>query len=98
MNNKTDRQNRREAVTADIIERVRSAIRDELLFAPASLTDKDRESIEDEILTHSRMVVDALSTDEMKSEGALLSHIAKARWDTNRLIRNKSGAVGQKHR
>jgi hypothetical protein len=39
--------------------------------------------------------MDALSFDEMQSEGALLSHIANARFETNRLIwdrRPPSGA------
>ncbi len=88
MNNKTDSQSRRDTLTADIIEQVRNAIHEELLFAPQSLTDDGREAIEDDILTQSRIVVDALSTEEMTSEGALLSHIANARWDTTRLIRD----------
>ena len=80
MNNKTDSQSRRDTLTADIIEQVRNAIHEELLFAPQSLTDDGREAIEDDILTQSRIVVDALSTEEMTSEGALLSYIASARW------------------
>ena len=74
---------------ADIIERVQSAIRDELMFAPSSLTDEDRAAIEDQLLSHTRLIVDALSTEEMNSEGALLSHIANARWDATRLIRER---------
>ena len=88
MNNKTDSQSRRDTLTADIIEQVRNAIHEELLFAPQSLTDDGREAIEDDILTQSRIVVDALSTEEMTSEGALRSHITNARWDTTRLIRD----------
>jgi hypothetical protein len=88
MNKTTDRQSRRDTLTAGIIEQVRNAIQEELAFAPQSLTDQSREEIENEVLTHSRMVVDALSTEEMTSEGALLSHIANARCDTVRYMRD----------
>jgi hypothetical protein len=36
---------------------------------------EDLEAIEDIVLAHTRLVMDALSVDEMQSECALLSHI-----------------------
>jgi hypothetical protein len=50
---------------------------------------EDLESIEETVLAHTRLVVDALGYEEMQSEGALLSHIANARVETNRLIRDR---------
>jgi hypothetical protein len=44
------------------------------------------EAIEDIVLAHTRLVMGALSFDEMQSEGALLGHIANVRLETNRLI------------
>ena len=84
--NNTDRRNRRKTLTADVIERVQSAIQEELEAAPQSLTEERREAIEEQVLAHTRLLLDALSVDEMLSEGALFSHIANARFDVSRLI------------
>jgi hypothetical protein len=89
MINIAERQRRRQEVTDDIVERVRNAVQEELANAPKSLEREDLESIEEHVLDHTRLVVDALSFEEMQSEGALLSHIANARCDTNRLMRER---------
>lgn len=81
-----DRQRRRQEMTDDIIERVREAVQEELTDATAGFSREQLEEIEKEIMSHTQQVVDALGFDEMQSEGALLSHIANARWDTGRLL------------
>jgi hypothetical protein len=90
MNNATtDRQQRREQMTTDIIQQVRNAVQEELAGAPESFSFDELEQIEQMVLSHTQQVVDALSVDEMGSEGALLAHIANARTDANRLIRDR---------
>lgn len=84
-----NRQSRRKEITDDIIEQVRDAVREELADAPASFTREQLEEIEESVLAHSRLIMDALSFDEMQSGGALLSHIANARYETNRLMRER---------
>jgi hypothetical protein len=86
-NSPTDRLRQREQLTADVIDRVRQAIQEELAGAPQAINADDQEEINRTILDHTRRVVEALSIDEMGSEGALLSHIANARTETNRRIR-----------
>ena len=81
-----DRQRHRDQLTADILQQVRNAVQDELAGAPESITLDELGQIEQTVMAHTQHVVDALSIDEMQSEGALLSHIASARTDTNRLI------------
>ena len=91
MNFKTtiERQCLRQELTDDIIEQVREAVREELADAPATLRPVDLEAIEDSVLAQTQLVVDALSFEEMQSEGGLLSHLANARVETNRLIRDR---------
>jgi hypothetical protein len=89
-----DRQQHRKEMIDDIIQRVREAIQEELAFAPKPFRREELESIEESVLGHTRLVVDALSIDEMGSEGALLSHIANARWETQRLMRDRRPTVG----
>jgi hypothetical protein len=89
-----DRQRRRKEMSDDIIERVRNAVHEELDDAPESLRSEELENIEGSVLGHTRLVVDALSIEEMGSEGALLSHIANARWETQRLMRDRRPTVG----
>jgi hypothetical protein len=91
-NPSVDRQRRRELLTAEIIEQVRAAVLEELADAPASWSRAQFEEIEQSVLAHTRLVVDALGFEEMKSEGAKLSHIANARWETQRLIRERRAA------
>ena len=73
----------------DIIQQVREAVRDELTDAPECFSREQLEEIENEIMSHTQQVVDALGFDELQSQGALLSHIANARWDTGRLMRER---------
>ena len=88
MNNPPQRKTRRETFTEDITEQVRNAIREEL-DSVSSLTKDDRAAIENEILSHTSRVLGALSSAEMQSDGALMSHIGSARYEANRLIRDR---------
>jgi hypothetical protein len=90
----SDRQRRRKEMTDDIIQRVRDAIHEELAGAPQNFNVSELEEIDRTILGHTQQVVDALSTEEMRSEGALLSHIANARTETNRRIRERRPTDG----
>ena len=87
-NTPPDRQRRRKETADDIIQQVREAIQEELADAPESFGPEDLESIEETILTHTRLIMDALSFNEMQSECALLSHLADARLETIRLMRD----------
>jgi S-adenosylmethionine:diacylglycerol 3-amino-3-carboxypropyl transferase len=91
MNFKTtiERQCLRQELTDDIIEQVREAVREEMADAPESFSPETLEGIEDSVLAQTQLVVDALSFEEMQSEGGLLSHLANARVETNRLIRDR---------
>jgi hypothetical protein len=89
INNPVEHQRRRKEITDDIVQRVREAVREELADAPESFRREELENIEENVLAHTQQVVDALSIEEMGSEGALLSHVANARWETTRLIRER---------
>jgi hypothetical protein len=93
-NSPTDRQRLRKEMTDDITQQVRDAVLEELADTPESLRREELENIEDTVLAHTRLVVDALGYEEMQSEGALLSHIANARVETNRLIRDRRPPSG----
>jgi len=92
--NRAHRQRQREQLTEEILQQVQDAIREELDDAPESVSRQDREAIEETVLAHTRHIVEALSFDEMQSEGALLSHIANARFDTYRLVRERRPQSG----
>jgi hypothetical protein len=83
-------KSRREILTDDIRDQITRAIREELTDAAKPLTSEDCEAIETEILCHSSLVLDAVSTADLTSEGALLSHILNVRADAGRLIRLRS--------
>jgi hypothetical protein len=83
----SDRQGQREQLTADIIGRVALAIQEECTAAPRPFSASEFEEIERPILDHTRQVLEALSFNELQSEGALLTHIANARWEVGGLIR-----------
>jgi hypothetical protein len=89
-NTTTDRQRRREQLTADILQQVRNAVQDELADAPEAITCDELEEIEQTVMSHTERVVDALGIQEMQSERALLAHIESARTNANRLIREGS--------
>jgi hypothetical protein len=80
---------RRELLTEDIRDQIRRAIREELADAATPLTKEDCEAIKSEILCHSDLVLDAASTAELSSDGALVSHILNVRVDAGRLIRQR---------
>ena len=94
-NTTTDRQRRRKEMTDDITQRVRDAVREECAGAPQTFIVGELEETQRTILDHTRRLVDALSAEEMRSEGALLSHIANARMDTNRRIRELGPTTGK---
>lgn len=83
-----DRQRQRENRNAEIIDKVRRIVREEMSDSP-SIPTGDAEMIETEIVNYTSLIVDALSTEEMQSEGALVNHIANTRCDIQRLIRNR---------
>ena len=82
-------KSRREILSEEIVEDVRSAIREELGGAERPLTEEDCAAIEAEKMTHTTHILGALSTGEMQSEGALLAHISNARFEASRLIRQR---------
>lgn len=81
-------KNRRELLRDDITDQVRRAVREETADA-ASLREEDRSSIEDEVLSHTTVVLSAVTLEEMQSEGALCRHVANARCEANRLMRKR---------
>ncbi len=90
-----DRQRLRKELTEEIIEQVRAAIWKELADAPGSFSREELEGVGEAVLAHTRLVVNALGFEEMQSEGARLNHIANARWETNRLIRERRPPAGR---
>lgn len=94
-NTTTDRRRQREELTAELLDRVREAVREELGDAPPeSLKAEELEHIEQSILTDTQLIVDAASLDELTSEGALLRHVANTRSDIQRLIRDRHPRTG----
>jgi hypothetical protein len=91
---------RREQLTEDITNRIHPAVQEECDTSATPLADEDRMAIEREILFHTAHVLDALTSEELTSEGALFGHISNARLEANRLIRNRkpSHAVPTKTR
>ena len=85
----TERLRRRKEMTDDIIQQVRNAVQDEVAGAPESISFDELERIEQNVMSHTQLVVDALGYEEMQSEGALLTHIANARSETNKLLRDR---------
>lgn len=73
---------------SDILQQVRNEVQEALLFhAPTTWADERLEAVEERILDHTRLVLAALSMNELRSAGALRTHIAQAGADTKRLIR-----------
>jgi hypothetical protein len=78
----------RAELESDVLDQITGEVRQAILFhSPQSWTQKSRDAVEASVLDHSRLVLDALSTQELQSEGALQSHIAQAVADTKRIIR-----------
>ena len=66
----TSKQQLRKSLTAEIVADVEYEINDLLAWAPESLTERDRKAIRDEVMAQTRLVTDALSTEELQNEGA----------------------------
>jgi hypothetical protein len=79
---------RRHEIETEIIQQVREEVQEAiLLHAPQSWKQDRREAVEENVLAESRMILDALSTNELGSTGALRSHIGRAIDEAKRLIR-----------
>ena len=68
----------REALTAEIVADVEYEIGDVLTWAPEGVTDEDRMAIRDQVIAQTRLVTDALTTEELQNEGARRSHTCEA--------------------
>ena len=78
----------RHEIESDILQQVREEVQDAILFhAPQSWKQDRREAVEESLLAETRMILDALSTNELGSTGALRFHIGRAIDETKRLIR-----------
>ncbi len=79
----------RSEMESDILHQVRNAAQEVLLHhAPLKWPDERLEVIEEIVLDHTKIDLAALSTNELRSPGALRTYIAQAVADTKRLIRN----------
>jgi hypothetical protein len=75
-------------IESDILQQVRDEVWEAIvLHAPQSWSQARREAVEESVLAETRLVLDALSTNELRSSGALRSHIGRAIDETKRLIR-----------
>lgn len=82
-----DKKDVREHLETDVLQQVTNAVEDTILFyAPDTWSDERCKQVEDTILSHTRTVISALTTDELRSPGALHDHIVKAASETKRLI------------
>jgi hypothetical protein len=78
----------RHEIESDILQRVREEVQEAILVhAPQSWKQDRREAVEENVLAETRMILDALSTKELGSTGALRTHIGRAIDETKRLIR-----------
>ncbi len=84
-------KSRRDLLSEEIRDRVRSAVEEE--FDGAHLSEEDRDHITGEVLSGTSRILDALSATEMESEGALFSHIVNARMDTRKLMRDRQPSI-----
>jgi hypothetical protein len=85
----TTRRDPRYKSESDILHQVRNEVQDALLrHAPLKWPDECLEVIEEKVLDHTKMILAALSTNELRSPGALRTHITQAVAQTKRLIRN----------
>jgi hypothetical protein len=78
----------REQLEKDIVQQVRNEVQEVLLLhAPPTWPDDRLDDIEKQVLDHTRLVLDALSANELQSAGALQNHIFQAIAETKRVIR-----------
>ena len=80
----------RAAIEDDILQQVGHEVQEALLmYAPEQWTDEDLDAIEEKVTKHTRLVMAALTTDEIQSAGALRRHIANAIADAKKLIHER---------
>ena len=85
----TTRRNLRRQIESDILHQARNAVQDVLLHhAPLKWPDERLEVIEEKVLDHAKMILAGLSSNELRSPGALRTYFALAVADTKRLIHN----------
>ena len=85
----TIRRDLRHTIESDSLQQVCNAVQDVLLHrAPLEWPNERLEAIEENVLDHTKMILAASSTNELRSPGALRTHIAQAVADTKRHIRN----------
>jgi hypothetical protein len=85
MTNTTNRGSLRD----EIIEDVQQMIGEEIAHSPFALTDDAQQLIKDEIVNYTQHILDALSFQEMRSQGAQALHLANMRMEVQRLIRER---------
>jgi hypothetical protein len=77
----------RDEIESDIIQQLREEVQETILHhAPQSWSLESREAVEESVLADTRMILDALSTSELQSAGALRMHIGRARSEAKRLV------------
>jgi hypothetical protein len=77
----------RDQLESDIVQQVQNEVDDTLLMhAPTTWSDERLDGIEKQVLDHTQLVLDALSTSELQSQGALKTHIVHAIAETKRMI------------
>jgi hypothetical protein len=78
----------RDQLESDIVQQVRNEVDDALLqYAPTTWSEERLDEIEKHVLNHTQLVLDALSTSELQSQGALQTHICHAIAEAKRIIR-----------
>jgi len=77
----------RDQLEAASLQQISNEVEDTLLMqAPEDWSDEQCEGVEERVLDHTRLVLSALSTLELRSSGALRTHICQAIAETKRLI------------
>jgi hypothetical protein len=72
---------------SDILQQVRCEVQEAILLAaPKSWSREKCEAVEESVLAETQMILDALSTTELQSAGALRTHIGRAIAETKRLV------------
>jgi len=72
---------------SNILQDVRYEVQEAIIrSAPESWSQERREAVEESVLSESRMILDALSTIELQSAGALQTHIGRAIAEAKRLV------------
>jgi hypothetical protein len=87
-NNMTEARDRG-TLKAEIIQDVEQIVDEEIADSQFELTDQARQSVRDELVNYTQRILDALSSQEMQSESALVLHLYRTRVDAQRLIRER---------